>query len=247
MEGNFVAYYRTSTKRQDLGIKAQKSAVATYLNGGGWKLIGEFEEKESGKRHEKREELAKALALCKKRKATLVIAKLDRLARNVHFVSGLQEAKIKFVCCDNPNANELTINILAAVAQQEAKDISARTSAALQALKTKGTPWVSKKSGRLVERLGCPNPSKGSAEGVEAIKNKADEFAAKMLPVVDAIRARGLTTLQQIADELTRQRWKTSRGADEWTPAAVRNLLLRRPTEEAAQSSGTGGALRFDR
>jgi DNA invertase Pin-like site-specific DNA recombinase len=95
MEGNFVAYYRTSTKRQALGIEAQKIAVATYLNGGGWKPIGEFEEKESGERHQKREELAEALALCKKRKATLVIAKLDRLARIVHFVSGLQEVKIK--------------------------------------------------------------------------------------------------------------------------------------------------------
>jgi DNA invertase Pin-like site-specific DNA recombinase len=234
MEGRFVAYYRTSTKRQDLGIEAQKTAVATYLNGGGWNLIGEFEEKESGKRHENREALAQALALCKKRKATLVIAKLDRLARNVHFISGLMESKVNFVACDNPTANRLTVHILAAVAEHEARAISERTSSALQELKTRGTPWVSKKSGRTVERLGSPVPSKGSARGVEALKNKADEFADKMLPVVDAIRARGLTTLQQVADELTRQRWKTSRGADEWTPTAVRNLLLRRPMKGPA-------------
>jgi DNA invertase Pin-like site-specific DNA recombinase len=157
----------------------------------------------------------------------LVIAKLDRLARNVHFISGLMESKVNFIACDNPTANRLTVHILAAVAEHEARAISERTSSALQELKTKGRPWVSKKSGRLVERLGCPNPSKGSAAGVEAIKTRADEFAAKMLPVVDAIRARGLTTLQQIADELTRQRWKTARGADEWTPTAVRNLLMR--------------------
>jgi DNA invertase Pin-like site-specific DNA recombinase len=223
----FVAYYQTSTKRQDLGIDAQKTAVALYLNGGGWDLIGEFEEKESGTRHEKRETLAQALALCKKRKATLVIAKLDRLARNVHFISGLMESKVNFIACDNPTANRLTVHILAAVAEHEARAISERTSSALQELKTKGTQWVSKKSGRLVERLGCPNPSKSSAAGVEAIKTRADEFAAKMLPVVDAIQARGLTTLQQIADELARQRWKTARGADEWTPIAVRNLLMR--------------------
>ena len=227
MEGRFVAYYRTSTKRRDLSLDAQKIAVAMYLNGGGWDLIGEFEEKESGKRHEKREALAQALALCKKRKATLVIAKLDRLARNVHFISGLMESKVNFIACDNPTANRLTVHILAAVAEHEARAISERTSCALQELRAKGTPWVSKKSGRLVERLGCPNPSKGSAVGVEVIKMKADGFAAKMLPVVDAIRARGLTTLQQIADELTRQRWKTARGGDEWTPTAVRNLLLR--------------------
>ena len=227
MEGRFVAYYRTSTKRQDLDLDAQKTAVAMYLNGGGWDLIGEFEEKESGKRHEKREALAQALALCKKRKATLVIAKLDRLARNVHFIGRLMQSKVDFIACDNPSANRLTVHLLAAVAEHEARAISERTSSALRELRAKGTPWVSKKSGRLVEHLGCPNPSKGSAAGVEVIKMKADEFAAKMLPVVDAIRARGLTTLQQIADELTRQRWKTARGADEWTPTAVRNLLLR--------------------
>src|SRR5215469_16621118 len=144
MEGRFVAYYRTSTKRQDLGLDAQKTAVAMYLNGGGWDLIGEFEEKESGKRHEKREALARALALCKKRKATLVIAKLDRLARNVHFISGLMDSKVNFIACDNPTANRLTVHILAAVAEHEARAISERTSSALQELRAKGTPWVSK-------------------------------------------------------------------------------------------------------
>ena len=91
------------------------------------------------------------MALCKRRKATLVIAKQDRLARNIHFVS-VQEAGVRFVCCDNPHANELTINILACVAQEEARLISERTSAALQALKVRGEPWVSKSSGKLVER-----------------------------------------------------------------------------------------------
>jgi len=123
MESRFVAYYRTSTKRQDLGIEAQKAAVLAYLNGGGWDLIDAFEEKESGKRHENRAALAKALALCKKRKATLLIAKLDRLARNVHFISGLMESKVNFVACDNPNANRLTVHILAAVAENDSRHL----------------------------------------------------------------------------------------------------------------------------
>jgi len=123
MESRFVAYYRTSTKRQDLGIEAQKAAVLAYLNCGGWDLIDAFEEKESGKRHENRVALAKALALCKKRKATLVIAKLDRLARNVHFISGLMESKVNFVACDNPNANRLTVHILAAVAENDSRHL----------------------------------------------------------------------------------------------------------------------------
>jgi len=233
MESRFVAYYRTSTKRQDLGIEAQKAAVLAYLNGGGWDLIDAFEEKESGKRHENRAALAKALALCKKRKATLLIAKLDRLARNVHFISGLMESKVNFVACDNPNANRLTVHILAAVAENEARAISERTSAALQARKAQGKPWMSKRSGRMVERLGAPDPSKGAAAGRQAQQNKADAFAVKMMPIIDAIRARGVTTLQGIAEELVRMNWKTARGGDEWTATAVRNLLMRR--KEVAQ------------
>jgi DNA invertase Pin-like site-specific DNA recombinase len=215
MEGRFVSYLRVSTKKQGLGLEAQRAAVAAYLNGGGWQLIAEFVEKESGTKHENRVELAKAKALCKKRKATLVIAKLDRLARNVHFVSGLQEGKIKFVCCDNPHANELTINILAAVAQQEAKDISIRTKAALAALKAQG------------RKLGGPDPATSAALGRAVRTAKADEFAAKMRPMIEAIRGRGVTTLQGIADELTRQRWTTPTGGDTWTPNTVAKVMAR--------------------
>lgn len=233
MDGQFVAYYRTSTKRQDLGIEAQKAAVERYLNGGQWTLIEAFAEQESGKDHENRPQLAKAVALCKRKRATLVIAKLDRLARNTYFVSKLQRDKVKFVCCDNPNANELTINILAAVAQQEAKDISARTSAALQALKVQGKPWVSKTSGRLVERLGSPDPAKASAVGVAAFQRKADEFAERIAPVIRDAQARGIIALQDIAAELQRLGWKTARGSDEWTATAVRRILARKQKRPA--------------
>ena len=127
--GQFVAYYRVSTDKQGrsgLGLEAQQAAVQNFLNGGTWQLVGEFTEVESGRKSE-RPELARAMALCKKLKATLVIARLDRLARNVHFISGLMEAKVKFVACDMPEATPFMLHIYAAVAQEEARAISART------------------------------------------------------------------------------------------------------------------------
>jgi DNA invertase Pin-like site-specific DNA recombinase len=227
VDGKFVAYYRVSTETQDTECAAQRLAVETYLNGGGWELLGEFVEVETGKISD-RPELQNALTLCKRRKAKLVIAKLDRLSRNLHFITGLVESGVKFVACDMPHAKDFEIHIRASLAQEERRLISERTSQALQARKAQGKPWMSKRSGRMVERLGSPDPSKGSAVGVAVRKKAADEFAAKMLPVIDAIRARGLTTLQAIADELTRQRWPTAKGADAWSMMAVSNILKRR-------------------
>ena len=129
--GRFVAYYRVSTAKQGfsgLGLEPQQAAI----DGGTWELVCEFTEVESGCKTE-RPELARALALCKKHKATLVIARLDRLARNVHFIGGLMEAKVKFVACDMPEATPFMLHIYAAVAQEEAWAISARTKAALAA------------------------------------------------------------------------------------------------------------------
>jgi DNA invertase Pin-like site-specific DNA recombinase len=138
--GNFVAYYRVSTERQGrsgLGLEAQQKAVRDHLNGGDWKLVGEFTEVESGKRSD-RPKLAEALKACRVRGATLIIAKLDRLARNVHFVSGLMESGVEFTAVDFPQANRLAVHILAAVAEHEAKMISERTKAALAAAKARG-------------------------------------------------------------------------------------------------------------
>lgn len=114
--GKFIAYYRVSTQKQGasgLGLDAQREAVSRFLNGGDWELVAEFQEVETGKGADaldKRPQLKAALAACRKEGATLIIAKLDRLARNVHFVSGLMESKVKFVACDMPEANELTIH-----------------------------------------------------------------------------------------------------------------------------------------
>jgi DNA invertase Pin-like site-specific DNA recombinase len=140
VRGKFFSYLRVSTDKQGergYGIDAQRKAVLDYLNGGNWELLGEFVEVESGKRKD-RPKLAEAIAACKKRKARLVIAKLDRLARNVHLISGLMESKVDFVCCDMPDANRLTIHILAAVAEHEREMISTRTKDGLAAAKARG-------------------------------------------------------------------------------------------------------------
>src|ERR1700735_4834305 len=138
--GKFVAYYRVSTAKQGasgLGLESQKESVRSYLNGGRWKMVDEVTEIESGKRND-RPALARALALCRVHNATLVIAKLDRLARNVNFISNLMEAGVEFTAVDFPQANRLTIHILAAVAEHEAVMISLRTKAALAAAKARG-------------------------------------------------------------------------------------------------------------
>src|SRR6202789_2749174 len=138
--GRFIAYYRVSTAKQGasgLGLEAQQEAVRSYLNGGRWQMVSEVTEIESGKRND-RPALANALALCRVHGATLVIAKLDRLARNVNFISNLMESTVEFTAVDFPQANRLTIHILAAVAEHEAAMISARTKAALGAAKARG-------------------------------------------------------------------------------------------------------------
>ena len=137
---DFVAYYRVSTDRQGasgLGLDAQRQAVACQVNGG--QLVAEFTEIESGRRHTNRPQLLAALEECRKRRATLLIARLDRLARNVAFIANLMESSADFIACDMPQANRLTIHILAAVAEHEREMISQRTKAALAEAKRRGT------------------------------------------------------------------------------------------------------------
>ena len=138
--GRFISYLRVSTAQQGasgLGLEAQRAAVLQYLNGGNWTLVQEVVEIESGKRND-RPALATALRLCKKYRATLVIAKLDRLARNVAFIANLMESGVEFVAVDMPQATKFTVHIMAAVAEQEAEAISRRTRAALEAAKARG-------------------------------------------------------------------------------------------------------------
>src|SRR5689334_18154206 len=207
-QGKFVAYYRVSTDRQGrsgLGIEAQKAAVAAFLNGGRWKLIAEFVEVESGKRSD-RPELAKALHLCRVHNATMVIAKLDRLARDAHFLLGLEKAGIEFLAADMPSANRLTVGIMAMVAEEERRMISARTKAALAAAKARGVKLGGTRPG------GLGNADLGRALGRAARSEKANSRAADLMPVIDDIRAGGAASLREIAAELTQRGIKPPRG-----------------------------------
>src|SRR5262245_51095130 len=182
--GKFIAYFRVSTDKQGksgLGLEAQRKAVLNYLDGGSWSLAQEFVEIESGK-HNERPQLVAALAACKKNKAKLVIAKLDRLSRNLAFIATLMESGVEFIAVDNPHANKLTVHILAAVAQHERETISERTKAALAAAKARGT------------RLGNPDLAKAAKRGVAAVKANARQFAANVLPIIEEIERAGITS-----------------------------------------------------
>src|SRR5262249_15598894 len=155
VRGKFISYLRVSIDRQGecgYGIDAQRKAVTDFLDGGSWQLLGEYVEVESGKRND-RPELAKALAACQKHKATLVIAKLDRHARNVAFIANLMDGKIDFVCCDMPEATRLTIHVLAAVAEHEREMIAERTKAGLRAAKARGVVLGGLSCRRSMQRL----------------------------------------------------------------------------------------------
>src|SRR2546423_2333114 len=189
-QGRFVAYFRVSTDRQGksgLGLEAQRKSVLDYLDGGRWSLVAEFTEIESGK-HNDRPELAAALAACKKHKARLVIAKLDRLSRNLAFIAALMESGVEFVAVDNPHANKLTVHVLAAVAEHEREMISQRTKAALAAAKARGV------------KLGNPNGARalrgrGNVAAVVAGKAAADAHMERVMPGIEDIRAAGVTRL----------------------------------------------------
>jgi DNA invertase Pin-like site-specific DNA recombinase len=212
--GKFIAYFRVSTDRQGksgLGLDAQREAVMNYLNGGRWTLVDEFTEVESGKRND-RPELEKALSACKRQKAKLVIAKLDRLGRNLAFIAALMESGVEFVAVDNPHANKLTVHILAAVAQHEREMISERTKAALAAAKRRG------------KRLGNPNLPEAAKRGVAAIQANARRFAANVRPIIEEIMRTGVISHNAIAAKLNERNVKTARGG-RWTHMQVGAIL----------------------
>lgn len=221
--GNFVAYYRTSTSRQSLGIDAQKADVVRFLNGGDWKLVGEFEEHESGK-NDTRPELAKAIDLCKKTEARLIVAKLDRLSRDVHFISGLQKAGISFVCADMPEMDEFTVHIFAAMAQRERKLVSARTRDGLKALKARGVTKTGKPA-----VLG--NPLNGTVEqtvkAAAGRSKKADEYVQSIRADIEFWQKKGYVSLKGLAEVLTRAKVSTSRGRTQWDATQVKRVLER--------------------
>lgn len=245
--GKFVAYYRVSTARQGasgLGLDAQKDAVRRYLNGGDWSLVAEVVEVESGKRAD-RPKLAEALRLCRVHGATLIIAKIDRLARNVAFVSNLMESGVEFTAVDFPKANRLTVHILAAMAEHEAKMVSDRTKAALAqkqrwygertpeqraALQADGkrTKLGGDHSGNFADvRERGPQVSAAvrSAKATQRVEDLADTFAD--------VRAAGAVSLREIAAALNERGIPTAKGGA-WSAVQVKRVLDRLPAPAVA-------------
>ena len=218
----FIAYYRVSTHRQGvsgLGLEAQQASVIKFVNGYG-ELLGEFTEVETGKRSD-RPQLLKAIAQTKRSGATLVIAKLDRLARNVAFISSLMDSGIDFVACDNPHANRLTIHILAAVAEDEARRISERTKAALAAYKARGGKLGSQHP--KCKPISAEASRKGQRIGSERNRENARAAYADLFPMILQLRGEGVS-LREIAHQLNEQGHSTRSGG-KWSPAQVRRVI----------------------
>lgn len=211
----YVAYYRVSTKQQGasgLGLDSQKETVNNFISKDDL-IISEFTEIESGKNN-KRVELQNAIEYAKKNDAILLIAKLDRLSRNANFIFQLRDNNVKFVCCDLPDANTLTIGIFAVLAQYERELISSRTVNALQQLKKNGV------------KLGTPEnlteQARANSISVRSINAKTNENNKRAMVVVDSLMQQNYS-LRQIADRLNISGFKTSRNC-EFTPMQVKRI-----------------------
>ena len=216
----YVAYYRVSTQKQGksgLGLEAQQEAVAQHVRRDGGKVVAEFREVESGKRAD-RPQLALALERCRLTRSTLIVAKLDRLTRDVAFLCRLRDSGVDFVAADNPHATPLTVTILIAVAEEERRLASVRTKAALQAAKARGV------------KLGNPNGAqafgaRSRAGAVEALKAKADSFAQSLAGIVQPLLAAGLS-LRKVAERLNAEGIVTAQGKA-WQANSVKRLVAR--------------------
>lgn len=219
----FVTYYRVSTQRQGtsgLGLDAQRQTVAQYLSGAHRTTVGSFTEVETGKGSNalsKRPQLRLALEMCKKTGATLLIAKLDRLSRSVNFVSGLMESKVSFVACDLPEANQLTIHIMAAFAEHEARRISERTRDALAAAKARGVV------------LGATGPANLKTCNDQR-QHKAHEFLERLRPVLEGMKAQELTR-RAMVERLNALGIKAPMGGA-WSLGQIQRLVKRNSIEK---------------
>jgi len=223
-DGKQVLYFRVSTQKQGrsgLGLDAQREAVSNFLNGGQWEIIGEYVEVESGKKSD-RPQLEKALKLARVHNARLVVAKIDRLSRSVAFISKLMESSVQFVAADMAEANQLTIHIMAAMAEYERKAISLRVKESLHQAKLRGV------------RLGSPkcyltdeDRKNGSQIGAEVRTEKARAKAGDIMEIIDDIKQSGITSLRGMARELTNRGVPTSWGKGTWSPTQVKRLYER--------------------
>lgn len=223
-----VAYYRVSTDsqgRSGLGLDAQREAVACICRQRGWEIIAEFTEVESGKRND-RPQLISALKRSKVTGARLVIAKLDRLSRNVAFLAALQECGARFTAADMPEADEFTVHILAAVAQRERKLISERTKAALAAAKARGTRLGNPYGAEAIRRA-----AKGTSAALSAVRLNAVLRAKDYAEIVQDIQQAGAPSAAAIAREMNERGIVSARGR-KWHASSVRNLLSRMQNPE---------------
>lgn len=215
-ERAFYAYYRVSTERQGasgLGLEAQRNAVLQHMTREGGRISGEYVEVESGKRSD-RPKLAEAIRECKRNKATLIIAKLDRLARNVAFIANLLESGVDFVAVDNPHANRFQIHLLAAFAEYERELISKRTREALAQAKARGV------------KLGAKDQRALSRAGAGALKASALDFAEKLRPIVEGLIMQGINGPSVLSEALN-ARGVASRTGGRWYPSTVSKVLAR--------------------
>ncbi|GAC1574533.1 MAG: recombinase family protein [Sphingomicrobium sp.] len=220
-----VAYLRVSTERQGrsgLGLEAQRDIIARFANAEGIELVGEFVEIETGKGADaldRRPELAAALAMARKTKCPVMVAKLDRLSRDVHFISGLMSKGVPFVVAAMGGSTDpFMLHIYAALAEQERRMISERTKAALAAKKAQGV--------QLGNRTNLPE---ARVKAVAATKAQANAFALNVLPVIDQVRESGATSYNAIAKQLNVRGVRTARGGT-WQAATVRKIMLRAPS-----------------
>ncbi len=230
-----VAYLRVSTDRQGksgLGIEAQREAVTRFAAAEGLEVLAEFVEVETGKgcdALDRRPMLRAALAAARKAKAAVVVAKLDRLSRDVSFIAGLMAQRVPFIVTElGADADPFMIHIYAALAQKERAMIADRTRVALAAKKAQGAA--------LGNRTNLPE---AQAMGVAAIKGAADEFAANVLPIVRQLQASGVVTVRAIAEALNARNIRTARGG-EWHGSTVRNLLSRNSRAQLPMATGHG-------
>ena len=221
MDRSIIAYCRVSTARQGrsgLGLDAQREAVARFAAAEGFEITREFVEVETGKGSDalqRRPELAAALAEARRRKCPIAVAKLDRLSRNVHFISGLMEHRVPFLVTElGPDVDPFLLHIYAALAEKERRLISQRTKAALKAAKARGV------------RLGNPQLAEAQSVGAARVRAQADRFVATVLPVIREARSAGATSLRAIADVLNARGVRTARGG-KWAATQVRDILRR--------------------
>lgn len=225
---HFIAYFRVSTAKQGrsgLGLEAQKESVDRYLHGlgNGARLLADYQEVETGKRDD-RVALHQALDHCRLTGATLIIAKLDRLSRDAAFLLTLQKGDVPFLAADMPEMNQLTVGIMAVVAQAEREAISRRTKEALTAAKARGVRLGNPNGARALReglaRAGGPNPKRAA----DAAHAAALERSERLRPVIDGLRAEGIATVRGITEQLNARGYKTPRGA-QWHSTSVHRLL----------------------